>query len=108
MLFIFVKNQNILKYQYLIMAYDPGTPEGLAHRMEVRPRHLEYMRKYKAEGNFVIGGAHLDDAQNMQGSMLIIQFETAGEIKIYEANEPYIQEKVWTRYEIIPFRIANV
>jgi uncharacterized protein len=95
-------------FQYLIMAYDPGTAEGLAHRMVIRPLHLEFIKAYKERGEFIMGGAHLDDEQNMKGSTLILQFEDAEGIKTYEAKEPYIIHKVWKTYTIIPFRIANV
>jgi uncharacterized protein len=95
-------------FQYLIMGYDSGTAEGLAHRMEIRPQHFEFIKLYKERGELLIGGAQLDDAQNMKGSALILQFEDAEAIKIYESKEPYIINKVWKTYTIIPIRIANV
>jgi uncharacterized protein len=95
-------------FQYLIMGYDPGTAEGLAHRMTIRPLHFEFIKKYKERGELLIGGAQLDEAQNMKGSSLILQFEDAEGIETYEANEPYIINKVWETYTIIPFRVANV
>jgi uncharacterized protein len=95
-------------HQYLIMAHDPTTPEALAHRMRIRPQHLAFIKSYKDRGEFILGGAHLDADKNMKGSTLILQFETEEGIKTYEQNEPYIREKVWERYEIIPFRVANI
>ncbi len=94
--------------QYLVSGFDPPTTEALAHRMEVRPLHLAFIKAYKERGEFVIGGAQLDTAGNMCGSMLILQFDSPEGIKTYEATEPYIVQKVWERYTISPFKIANV
>ena len=95
-------------FQYLVSGYDAPTAEALAHRMAVRPVHFEFIRAYKDRGEFVLGGALLDDAGNMCGSTLILQFDSPEGIKTYEANEPYITQKVWERYTISPFKIANV
>jgi uncharacterized protein len=95
-------------FQYLVIAYDAGTAESLDHRMAIRPLHLEFIKGYKNRGEFLIGGALLDNDQKMKGSSLILQFEDEKGIEIYEANEPYIINKVWQTYTITPFRVANV
>ncbi len=89
----------------MIRAYDG---EGkLDKRMEVRPRHLEGMKKL--DDHIVCAGGLLDDDGKMKGSALIMDFESREELDDYIANEPYVLEKVWDRIEIetINVVIAN-
>ena len=91
--------------QFLIRAYDG---EGkLDKRMEVRPRHLEGMKKLSE--HIISAGGLLDDEGKMKGSALIMDFESREELDSYIANEPYVQEKVWEKIEIeaINVVIAN-
>ena len=60
--------------QYLIIAQDGKDDDALNRRKEIRPIHLAGARKLKENGNFVIGGAMLDDDSNMRGSIMIVQF----------------------------------
>ena len=94
--------------QYLIIARDGSDEEALSRRTKVRPVHLEGARKLKASGNFVIGGAMLDQGGSMRGSVMILQFETEEEFQHWYANEPYITGKVWHEVEVQPFRVAEV
>jgi uncharacterized protein len=94
--------------QYLIFANDATDEKALERRMEVRPRHFEYIKKMKASGNFVIGGAQLSEEETMNGSAIILQFETESDLQQYLANEPYILEGVWGEYKVIPFKVATV
>ena len=69
--------------QFLIRAYDG---EGkLDKRMEVRPRHLEGMKKLSEH---------------------IIDFESRKELDDYIANEPYAVEEVWEKIEIEPINVV--
>ncbi|MEO6915948.1 MAG: YciI family protein [Chitinophagaceae bacterium] len=94
--------------QYVIIAKD-GTDEG-AHdrRMEVRPSHLEGLKVLKASNNFISGGATLDENGKMNGSVMIIQFETQDEFDAWYKTEPYITQKVWQDVHVRPFRVAMV
>lgn len=88
--------------QFLIRAYDG---EGkLDKRMEVRPRHLEGMKKLS--GHIISAGGLLDDDGKMKGSALIMDFENRRELDDYIANEPYVVEKVWEKIEIEPINIV--
>ena len=65
--------------QFLIRAYDG---EGkLDKRMEVRPRHLEGMKKLSA--HIISAGGLLDDEGKMKGSALIMDFESRNELDDY-------------------------
>ncbi|MBS1702734.1 MAG: hypothetical protein JST12_13810 [Armatimonadetes bacterium] len=94
--------------QWVVHAWD-GTDEGaLARRLAIRDNHLAGARGLKATGNFVLGGAMLDDDGNMIGSTMIVQFETVEERDAWIAREPYIQDGVWEDWKIYPFRVADV
>jgi len=94
--------------QYLIIARDGKDDEALNRRKEARPLHLVGAKKLKENGNFVIGGAILDDENNMRGSIMIVQFESQEDFQIWYNNEPYITKGVWKTIEVKPFRVADV
>lgn len=94
--------------QYLIYAWD-GTDElALDRRMNIPPTHLEGDKALKEKGQFLIGGAMLNEAGQMAGSMMVVQFETEEQLQHWLDHEPYITGKVWENIQVIPFRVANV
>jgi len=94
--------------QYVIIARDGNDENALNRRMEVRPVHLAGAAKLKANNNFVIGGAMLNDAGQMDGSIMILQFETEKQFSDWYKNEPYITGGVWKTIEVKPFKVADV
>ena len=82
--------------QFIIKAYD-GKGK-LAKRMEVRPRHLEGMRRLN--DRIICAGGLLDDNGEMKGSALIMEFDSRKDLDEYLAGEPYVTEKVWEKIEI--------
>ena len=90
--------------QFVIKAYDG---EGmLDKRMEVRPRHLEGMAKLGK--HVVCAGGLLDDAGKMKGSLMVMEFETRGELDDYIAHEPYVVEHVWQTIEVEPLNVVLI
>ena len=90
--------------QFVIKAYDG---EGmLEKRMEVRPRHLEGMKKLG--GHIVCAGGLLDEEGQMKGSVLVLEFADRTELDSYLASEPYMQEKVWDRVEVDVMNVVIV
>jgi uncharacterized protein YciI len=55
-----------------------------------------------------LGGAILNEEGKMIGSTMILQFESPEEFQHWIDAEPYIQEGVWEKFEVKPFRVANV
>ena len=94
--------------QFLILADDYKDPDALSRRLSVREDHLHRMRREKAKGTFIIGGAKLNEHGNMQGSMLVVELENEDAVKQWTEEDPYVAGKVWEKIEILPFRIANV
>jgi uncharacterized protein YciI len=94
--------------QYLITAYDYAADGAPKHRMDVRPHHLDGAKTLKEKGNYVIGGAMLNEEGKMMGSVMILQFENEEELETWKREEPYITQKVWESVDIKPFRVAEV
>jgi len=94
--------------QYLVTAYDHTNADALQHRLNIRPHHLDGARELKASGNFIIGGAMLNDEGKMIGSVMILQFETEEELQAWQQSEPYITQGVWETVDIKPFKVADV
>jgi uncharacterized protein YciI len=94
--------------QYIVTAYDYTDTGALQRRMNVRPHHFEGAKELKENGNFILGGAILNDEGIMIGSVMIVQFETEKELEAWKQNEPYITQKIWESVDIKPFKVANV
>jgi len=94
--------------QFLILADDYKDPDALSRRLSVRENHLQRMREERMKGNFIIGGAKLNEQSNMHGSMLVVQLENEEAVKKWVEEDPYVTGKVWEKIEILPFRIADV
>jgi uncharacterized protein len=94
--------------QFLLIAYD-GTDSGaLDRRMKSRPEHLEKIAVVKKTGQFLCGGAILDDEGTMIGSMILYEAENREELDRLLENEPYIYNRVWEKIDIRPFRMAKI
>ena len=90
--------------QFIIKAYDGENK--LDKRMEVRPLHLEGMKKL---GNHVIcAGGLLDEAGKMKGSVLIVDFADRAAVDAYLAAEPYVVAGVWEKIEVEVLNVVLV
>ena len=94
--------------QFLLIAYDGTDAEAPARRQRARVAHLENVRRMKAEGSFIEGGAILNDAGEMIGSMLLLEFPGMAELNDWLKSDPYTVGKVWESVEVKPFRRAPV
>ena len=94
--------------QFLLIAYDGTDAEALNRRMKSRPDHLEKIALIKKAGEFLCGGAILDDSGKMIGSMILYEVPDRATLDERLKNEPYIYNKVWEKINIRPFRLANI
>lgn len=94
--------------QFLLVAFDGTDPEALERRMKARPGHLENVAVLKKRGEFLLGGAILDDNGKMIGSMMVYEFPDRAALDKCLENEPYINHGVWGKIDIRPFRRANI
>jgi uncharacterized protein len=94
--------------QFLLIAYDGSDPGALDRRMRVREDHLKKIAVKKKNGQFITGGAILNDEGIMIGSMIIYEFPDRQSLDLILKEEPYITEGVWEKIEIKPFRTAKI
>ena len=94
--------------QYLVTGYDYTDADALQRRMNVRPHHLDGAKALKESGNYILGGAILNDHGNMIGSVMVLQFETEEGLEAWEKSEPYIIQKIWESVDVKPFKVADV
>jgi hypothetical protein len=94
--------------QFILIAYDGTDPGALGRRMKSRPEHLEKIAIVKKAGKFLCGGAMLNDEGTMIGSMILYEAADRSELDRLLLDEPYINNKVWEKVEIRPFRLAKI
>ena len=94
--------------QFLLLAYDGTDAEALQRRLNVRDEHLRRISGLKKDGEFLFGGAILDNEGKMTGSMIVYDFPDRTALDEMLKNEPYFTDGVWERLEIKPFRLAKI
>jgi uncharacterized protein YciI len=94
--------------QFILIAYDGTDSEALERRMKVRVEHLDKIAGLKKTGEFLLGGAILDEEGKMIGSTIIYEFPDRQSLDKKLKEEPYITGNVWEKIEIHPFRLAGI
>ena len=94
--------------QFLLIAWDGTDTNALERRMKVREEHLKKIEVLKKIGEFIAGGAILDDAGKMTGSMIVYEFPDRQALDECLKDEPYFTKGVWEKVEIRPFRMATI
>jgi uncharacterized protein len=93
---------------YILTAFD-GTDEGAQERrMSARPDHLGKIALIKKTGQYILGGAILNDAGLMIGSVIIYDVPDRETLDKILEDEPYINNGVWKKIDIRPFRPAKI
>lgn len=87
---------------YAIVAYDK--PNGLAHRMEVRPDHLAHLDTLGDK--LVLAGPFLDAKGDMNGSFMVIEAESQADAEAVFARDPFVSRGVFGQIEIRPWKIG--
>lgn len=94
--------------QFLLVAFDGTDTGALDRRMKARPEHLERVALMKKSGEFLLGGAILDDEGKMIGSMIVYEFPDRKALDESLKIEPYVIQGVWKQIEIRPYRLAKI
>jgi len=94
--------------QFLLLAYDGSDPRAPARRLNVRQEHLDKISNLKRSGEFLFGGAILNDEGKMIGSMIIYEFPDRATLDERLKDEPYFTGGVWENIDIKPFRLAKI
>ena len=90
--------------QFMIKAFDGENM--LEKRMEVRPRHLEGMKKLGKQ--IICAGGLIDEEGKMKGSALVLEFPDRAALDEYLKNEPYVVEGVWQKIEVERMNVVLV
>lgn len=94
--------------QYLVTGYDHTDEGALERRMNTRPHHLDGAKALKENGNYILGGAVLNDEGKMIGSVMVLQFESEEGLEAWKQSEPYITQGIWETVDVKPFKVAGV
>lgn len=92
--------------QFVVTALDYADADALNRRMANREQHLNGVRKLIAEGRFLSGGAILDDAGQMIGSTLHMDFPTRAELDATLSKDPYVSGRVWEKIDVRQVRLV--
>ena len=85
---------------------DGPDDDALERRKRTRPTHLAAIGPLVESGNVLVGGAMLNDAGDMIGSMVLVDFPDRTGVDAWLATGPYVTEGVWREIEVTPFRTA--
>lgn len=92
--------------QFMVTAWDDTDPAAPERRKAARPAHLDGIGDLKTAGNFIAGGAILDDAGNMIGSTVYVEFDSREELDAWLNRDPYVTGGVWKNITVHPVRLA--
>lgn len=88
--------------QFVLICRD--APDAFKRRLALRDEHLAEVKRMKAEGTIIDGGAILDDAGRMIGSVVLCEFPDRAHLEAYLEREVYRVGGIWKDIEIMPFR----
>lgn len=92
--------------QFVIIAKDGDDAEALNRRMAARPAHLNECERRLESGEQRMAAALLNDAGNMCGTVMVVDFETREALDAWLKEEPYVLGDVWKDIQIIPCKIS--
>lgn len=82
----------------LYMIHCTDKPDHLQVRLENRDAHLAYISGFG--GQLFAAGPLLSEDEQMQGSVLIMDFESLAEAEAFCANDPYQQAGLFAHVQI--------
>ncbi len=91
---------------FLVIAHDADDAECTARRDATRPAHFERAAPFVESGEVVAGGGMLNDKDEIIGSAFFATFETQKELEDWLDADPYTLNRVWSRFDIIPMKLA--
>jgi uncharacterized protein YciI len=92
--------------QFMVTAYDGKDDDALDRRMSVREAHINGANQLKEAGHLIAGGAILDEAEQMIGSTMFVEFDSKAELDQWLASDPYVTGNVWQDISVLPIRLA--
>jgi len=86
----------------LFAIYSLDKPDSVDLRLATRAVHLEYLKGWSEKVK--LGGPLLDDADQMIGSLAIIDAADRAEVESFAANDPYAKAGLFASVEIRGWR----
>lgn len=93
---------------YAIISED--IEQSLSKRKLARPEHLARLEQLKDQGRLLIAGPHprIDSEDpgeaGFSGSLIIAEFDSLMEAKVWADEDPYVTAGVYTKVTIKPFK----
>jgi hypothetical protein len=84
---------------FVITAMDK--PNSRELRMSTRSAHFDYVR---ATGAVRLGGPFVNEADEMIGSLIIIEAADIAEARRWQAADPYVRAGLFARAELYPWK----
>jgi uncharacterized protein len=94
--------------QFVLMAWDGDDEHALNRRMAARETHLTRAKQAAKDGQILEAGAILNDAGQMIGSVMMLEFPNEIEARAWLEVDVYVTTGVWKRLELHPFKLANL
>ena len=79
-------------------------PDGLEHRKQHRPAHLEHMARLDAAGRLRYGGPLLTEKGAMMGSLIVLEADDLESAKRAYAEDPYIVHGLFETFDVVETR----
>jgi uncharacterized protein YciI len=92
--------------EFLVVAYDGTDPGAGERRLKAREAHMDGARRLKDLGNFIQGGAILNEHGSMIGSTLYMDFPSRKELDDWLSSDPYSTGGVWVTVKVEPIRLV--
>ncbi|MEW6313561.1 MAG: YciI family protein [Pseudomonadota bacterium] len=95
---------------YAILGED--VPDSLDKRMAARPAHLARLTELQNQGRLLLAGPFpaIDSVDpgpaGYSGSLIVAEFASLAEAQQWADADPYIQQGVYARVSVKPFRKA--
>jgi len=85
---------------YVIHCFDK--PGHLEVRTDNRPAHVEYLKSFGDKLH--AAGPTLDTAEQMNGSVVILDLESLADAEAFAANDPYAKAGLFEKVSIQPWK----
>ncbi len=73
-------------------------------RLAVRPAHLQRIEALNESGRLVLAGPFPADDGSFMGSLIVADFDSLDEARLWAEADPYMHHGVFSQVEVKPFR----
>lgn len=92
--------------QFVLIAHDATDAEAPARRQTARTEHLRLIAEMRERGHIICGIALTDGEDNMNGSVIVANFESREEFDNWLKSDPYTINKVWGEVTVYNGKLA--